>query len=77
MERRRVANRKRGGFLFANITFKAFEWESGVISSLNPITITFENDYVNNITKFFEFIIQYDSIPGYDLEKIDSQSNHF
>ncbi|KKL05414.1 hypothetical protein LCGC14_2606270, partial [marine sediment metagenome] len=62
------------GFIFANITFKAFEWSSGVISSLNPITLTFENDYVKNITKFFEFIIQYNEIPGYELEKIDLTS---
>ncbi|MHA2338679.1 MAG: DUF2341 domain-containing protein, partial [Candidatus Hodarchaeales archaeon] len=62
------------GFLFANITFKTFEWESGVISTLNPITLTFENDYVQNITKFFELIITYNQIPGYELEKIDYTS---
>ncbi|MHA2181874.1 MAG: hypothetical protein ACXAAH_10660, partial [Promethearchaeota archaeon] len=62
------------GFIFANITFKAFEWQSGSVSSLNPVTLTFENDYVANITKFFEFVIQYNEILGYDLEKIDFTS---
>ncbi|KKN18861.1 hypothetical protein LCGC14_0951530, partial [marine sediment metagenome] len=66
--------RNYGGFIYASITFEAFEWKSGMISSLNPVTLTFENDYVKNISKFFEFVIQYNGIPGYDLEKIDYNS---
>ncbi|NVM54331.1 MAG: DUF2341 domain-containing protein, partial [Candidatus Helarchaeota archaeon] len=62
------------GYLFADITYKAFEWEAGSVSALEPITLTFENDYVKNITKFLELVIQYNGIPGYELEDIDETS---
>ncbi|KKM84073.1 hypothetical protein LCGC14_1302910, partial [marine sediment metagenome] len=59
------------GKLFANITYKTFEWNTDFISTLEPITFTFEKDYVQDITKYLEFIIGYNEIPGYDLKKID------
>ncbi len=59
------------GNLLADITYKAFEWNTGRISSLEPITLTFENDYLKNITKYLEFVIRYNEIPGYEMEKID------
>ncbi|KKK79316.1 hypothetical protein LCGC14_2834730, partial [marine sediment metagenome] len=57
--------------LYADITFKAFEWNTGRISSLEPITLTFEKDYLTDITKYLEFVIKYNEIPGYEMEKID------
>ncbi len=59
------------GNLYANITYRTFEWTGSSISSLEPITISFNNDYLENITKYLEFIIDFDSIPGYDIENID------
>jgi hypothetical protein len=62
------------GLLFADITYKAFKWSEQHISTLEPITITFTNDYTKNITEFFELIVQYNSIPGYHMEKISETS---
>ena len=62
------------GLLFADITYNAFEWDNDYISTLEPITFTFANDYTENITNFLELIIQYNAIPGYDMEKISETS---
>ncbi|KKL17327.1 hypothetical protein LCGC14_2486670, partial [marine sediment metagenome] len=62
------------GLLFANITYDAFEWKAGSISTLQPITLTFTEDYIGQITKYLEFVIGFNKIPGYDLEKIDTNS---
>ncbi|KKM60651.1 hypothetical protein LCGC14_1539700, partial [marine sediment metagenome] len=62
------------GKVYANITYKTFEWNSDFISTLEPITFTFDKDYLQDITKYLEFIIQYNKIPGYETEKIDSDT---
>lgn len=62
------------GMLFGDITYKAFEWTPRHIATLEPVTLTFQGDYINNITKFMELVLQYDSIPGYEMEKIHRHS---
>jgi hypothetical protein len=62
------------GLLFADITYKAFKWNADFISTLEPITLTFNNDFTENFTKFLELIVQFDAIPGYEMEKISETS---
>ncbi|KKL26666.1 hypothetical protein LCGC14_2393010, partial [marine sediment metagenome] len=62
------------GLLFSDITYDAFEWKIGSISTLQPITLSFTEDYTNQITKYLEFVIGFNEIPGYDIEKIDTNS---
>lgn len=40
--------------LFADITYKTFEWNPNFNSTLEPITFTFEKDYVQDITKYLD-----------------------
>ncbi len=68
------SDRDYSGLLFADLTYKAFKWNANFISTLEPITLTFNNDFTKNITKFLELIVQYNAIPGYEMEKISETS---
>ncbi|MHA2365074.1 MAG: hypothetical protein ACXAC7_14040, partial [Candidatus Hodarchaeales archaeon] len=61
------------GLIFANISYKAFEWRKGYISSLKPMNFTFDGNYFDIYSKFIEFKVQFDpnGIPGYELENFD------
>ncbi|MEJ2249602.1 MAG: hypothetical protein P8Y97_08085, partial [Candidatus Lokiarchaeota archaeon] len=54
------------GFLYATITFKAFEWDLNSISTLEPFNFNFANEFITNTTQFLELPIKFGSIPGYE-----------
>ncbi|MHA2030170.1 MAG: hypothetical protein ACW99Q_12310, partial [Candidatus Kariarchaeaceae archaeon] len=63
------------GALNCDVLYKAFEWKNGTVSTLEPISFTFSQDYTQNITKFLEFQLQFSEVPGYQIEKIDETSS--
>ncbi|KKN47283.1 hypothetical protein LCGC14_0664460, partial [marine sediment metagenome] len=64
------------GLLFADINYHAFEWDVDSISTLEPITISFNGDYISRYTSYLELEIEYnfDGIPGFEIMNLDTSS---
>ncbi|KKN12424.1 hypothetical protein LCGC14_1016600, partial [marine sediment metagenome] len=64
------------GLIFADIIYHAFEWGVNSISTLEPITMSFSEDFISKYTSYLELEIEFnfDGIPGFEIMNLDSSS---
>ncbi|KKM61252.1 hypothetical protein LCGC14_1533580, partial [marine sediment metagenome] len=64
------------GLIFADIIYHAFEWNIDSISTLTPITMSFNEDFISQYTSYLELEIEYnfDGIPGFEIMNLDTSS---
>ncbi|KKM22379.1 hypothetical protein LCGC14_1625940, partial [marine sediment metagenome] len=69
-------NYEYNGLIFADIIYHAFEWEIDSISTLEPITMSFSEDFISQYTSYLELEIEFDfdGIPGFEIMNLDTSS---
>ncbi|KKN44461.1 hypothetical protein LCGC14_0692870, partial [marine sediment metagenome] len=69
-------NYEYSGLIFADIIYHAFKWGVNSISTLEPITMSFSEDFISKYTSYLELEIEFnfDGIPGFEIMNLDTSS---